>query len=197
MNDNNHLLQLKSDYNPSDLLNHFIPYLESRLFAYQVLWSLKYLPKIDKSTFAVTSEPIFDGLTARFKVTITGPLENKNNLADRDPVIDINWEQAPTFLTIGDFKDILVTTTSDIDENIGDEGPYYSRSLSAALIRAYRDSYPEYFNRNFNSIKYGEADQLPKLNQNQVVDHLKSLKCLQTGVTGQAILDPEFKLFKE
>lgn len=217
-----HLLQLKSNFNNKEVA-HFVDFLAQRMYAYQVLRFLDFVPEHDVKVYSQNEELIEDhtsqinkdaGLpeqvdfwkfTASIKDTLKNEFKSINNGEDS---ISVDWMLSCCFIDLTLLKNILLVNQEDLPFKEA-EGCYYGRSVLAVCIQEYHKLHREKMLRNFKiiipadepSIAEATVEHLKKqrdlaLNRAQTLDHLNTLKCQKTGVTGQAILEEGFTVFK-
>lgn len=217
------LLQLRSDFNQDEVQGHFIPFVAKRMYAYQVLRFLDFLPEHDKNIFSTNTELIEDhtsqinkeaGLpekidfykfTASIKDTLKNDFKKINNGEDS---ISVDWMLSCCFLQLTELKDVLLVNQEDLPFKEAD-GCYFGRSVLAVVIQEYITQYKDIAMKNFNimvpandpKLAAAATEHLQKqrdihLKRNEALDHLKSLKCQRTGKTGLDILKLDFDVLK-
>tara|TARA_R100001086_G_scaffold233366_1_gene155002 strand:- start:60 stop:800 length:741 start_codon:yes stop_codon:yes gene_type:complete len=216
------LLQLRSDFNQDEVEGHFIPFVAKRMYAYQVLRFLDFLPEHKSDIFSTNSELIEDhtsqinkeaGLpekidfwkfTASIKDTLKNDYKKVNNGEDS---ISVDWMLSCCFLQLTELKDVLLVNQEDLPFKEQD-GCYFGRSVLAVVIQEYISNFSDIAMKNFNilevenedsKIQNATVEHLSKqrdihLKRDQALDHLKSLKCQKTGKTGLDILSTDFEI---
>ena len=217
------LLQLRSDFNQDEVEGHFIPYVAKRMYAYQVLRFLDFFPEHEAKVFSTNTELIEDhtsqinkdaGLpekidfykfTASIKDTIKNDYKNINNGEDS---ISVDWMLSCCFLQLTELKDVLLVNQEDLPFKEKD-GCYFGRSVLAVVIQEYISQHKDIAMKNFNilvpaddaKLAAATEEHLKKqrdihLKREEAIEHLKSLKCQNTGKTGASILEEDFDILK-
>lgn len=212
------LLQLKDNFNQEEV-QHFVDFLGRRIYAYQVLRFLDFLPNHSPDKIKPNAELIKDytnkineeaGLPAKqdfwkFTLSIKDSLVNKfkaiNNGEDN---VQVDWVFSCVFLTLTELQNVLLFNQEDLPFKEA-EGCYFGRSVLARLIQEYFDQHREIMMRNFNILQPSNNPVLAaaakehlskqrdiKCKRAQTEAHLASLKCQKTGKTGMEILKAEF-----
>ena len=217
------LLQLRSDFNQEEVEGHFIPFVAKRMYAYQVLRFLDFLPEHSEDIFSTNAELIEDhtsqinkeaGLpekidfwkfTASIKDTLKNDYKSVNNGEDS---IAVDWMLSCCFLQLTELKDVLLVNQEDLPFKEKD-GCYFGRSILAVVLQEYITQYKDIAMKNFNILVPSEDPKLAAatvehlkkqrdihLKREQALEHLKSLKCQKTGKTGLEILKTDFEILK-
>ena len=218
------LLQLRSDFNEEEVRNHFVPFVAKRMYAYQVLRFLNFLPEHSEDVFSTNAELIenhtsqinkeaglpekidFWKFQASLKDTIKNDYKSINN---GEESISVDWMLSCCFLQLTDLKDVLLVNQEDLPFK-QKEGSYFGRSVLAVILQEYVMQHPTLAMKNFNilnvitednKIKVATEEHLKKqrdihLKREQALEHLKELKCERTGNTGLEILKADFDILK-
>lgn len=215
------LVQLRSDFDQKEVEEHFMPYVAKRMAAYQILRFLDFYPEFKANVFSTNTEFIEDhssqinkdaGLedkisffkfTASIKDTLKNEFKSINNGEDS---ISVDWMLSCVFLQLTTLKDVLLVNQEDLPFKEA-EGCYYGRSVLAVIIQNYLTQYPEVAMKNFNILVPADdavlaastEEALKKqrdihLKREQAIDHLKSLTCSKSGLTGEALLSKDFDI---
>ncbi len=218
-----HLLQLKSNFNQDEVEGHFIPFLAERMYAYQVLRFLDFIPEHAKDIFKTNTELIEDhtsqinkeaGLpekidfykfTASIKDTLKNDYKSVNNGEDS---ISVDWMLSCCFLDLTHLKNVLLVNQEDLPFK-EKEGSYFGRSVLALCLQEYFSQHKDIMLKNFNiltpadepTLAAAAEEHLKKqrdihLKREEALAHLKTLKCQKTGVTGDEILKAGFTVLK-
>lgn len=216
-------LQLRSDFNQSEVEGHFIPYVAQRMYAYQVLRFLDFFPEHAQNIFSTNTELIEDhtsqinkeaGLpekidfykfTASIKDSIKNDYKKVNNGEDS---ISVDWMLSCCFLQLTDLKDVLLVNQEDLPFKEA-EGCYFGRSVLAVVIQQYIQDFRDIAMKNFNimvpakdpKLAAAATEHLSKqrdihLKRDAALAHLGSLTCQKSGLTGSEILKEEFTVLK-
>jgi hypothetical protein len=217
------LLQLRSDFNQDEVQGHFIPFVAKRMYAYQVLRFLDFIPEHASNIFSTNTELIenhtsqinkeaglpekidFYKFTASIKDTLKNDYGKVNN---GEASISVDWMLSCCFLQLTELKDVLLVNQEDLPFKEAD-GCYFGRSVLAVVLQEYISLYKDIAMKNFNIIVPAEDPKLAAactehlqkqrdlhLKRDAAIAHLKSLKCVKSGRTGLDILDKDFEILK-
>lgn len=214
------LLQLRSDFNQDEIMNVFIPFVANRMYAYQVLRFLDFLPEHSENVFTTNAELIenhvskineeaglpskidFWKFTAAIKDSIQNDYSKVNN---GEKQISVDWMLSCCFLQLTELKDVLLVNQEDLPFK-EEDGSYFGRSVLAVVLQEFVTQHKDIALKNFNILNVAKEDikiqqatieHLEKqrdihLKREETLVHLGKLKCQKTGRTGLDILKPDF-----
>lgn len=215
-----HLLQLKANFNQEEV-QHFVNFIGSRVYAYQVLRFLDFLPKKGGGTITENVELVTgytnqinkeaglpdNGDFYKFTLSIKDQIDNKfTSVNNGEAKIQVDWVFSCAFIDLTELKQVIHFNQEDLPFKEA-QGCYFGRSVLAVLMQEYHALHKDTMLRNFNiltpqnnpvlakaAIEHLSKQRDLKLNRQETIEHLGSLKCVASGKVGTDILKEDFSL---